>query len=88
MNRTHIDKKVVSNALSRVGGKLNHRLLEKGQHTFSSRHEILGILDEEYHELNDAVRSGTKDELREELLDIAVAATFAVACLDADTLDW
>ena len=26
--------------------------------------------------------------VREELLDVAVAAVFAVACIDAGTMDW
>jgi len=68
--------------------KLLYRLQEKGIGSFASRHEILGILEEEMHELNDAIKSGNISDVKQELLDIAVGALFAVACINENTLDW
>lgn len=69
--------------------KILQRLAEKGNGTFSSRHEILGVLQEEFTELEDAVRDGElTSEVRHEIMDIAVGAVFAIACIDAHALDW
>jgi hypothetical protein len=71
--------------------ELARRINEKGAGTFASRHEILGTVTEEYHELEDAVMiksiSGLED-IKDELLDIAVACVFGVTCIDANTLEW
>ena len=64
------------------------RLHQKGWGTFSSSHEILGIITEEYHELIDAVKSNNLDKVHEELLDIAVACNIAIACYLQKTLEW
>ena len=57
---------------------------------YVSRHEILGTVTEEYHELIEAVRSGqidgAKNSVCSELLDMAVACLFGVACIKADVL--
>lgn len=51
----------------------------------------MGTVTEEYHELEDAVMiksiSGLED-IKDELLDIAVACVFGVTCIDANTLEW
>ncbi len=36
--------------------KLEMRLMEKETGTFASRHEVLGVLQEEFQELTEAVR--------------------------------
>lgn len=53
---------------------LSKRLEEKGLGIFVSPHEILGVITEEYKELIDAVHKN--DNVKGELLDIAVAAIF------------
>ena len=61
---------------------------KKGYGAWLSSHEILGIITEEYKELVDAVHSGTKEQMKQELLDVAVGCVFAGACIQQDTLDW
>lgn len=77
--------------LIELKSELGRRLREKGRGTFSSKHELLGIITEEYLEVQCAVQSkGDVDhiKLRAELLDVAVACVFGVACIDAKTMDW
>jgi NTP pyrophosphatase (non-canonical NTP hydrolase) len=68
--------------------RLIERLQEKGYGTMASRHEVLGMMVEEYDELIEAVRSDSLAEVRAELLDIAVGAVFSLACIDAGLLEW
>lgn len=68
--------------------KMMGRLKEKGNGAWLSRHEILGIIAEEYTETVDAVHSGTLENVKQELLDLAGGCFFAVACIDQKTLDW
>lgn len=75
-------------AIKRVADRLEDRLIQKGQGTWSSRHEILGVVTEEYHELLEAVHSGRPEEIGNELEDLAVAAVFGLACLAEGSLDW
>ena len=67
---------------------LTYRLLQKGNGSLASSHEILGILTEEFHELVDAVKSNDPINVRRELIDIAVGCLLGIGCIDAGTLDW
>lgn len=89
MNRAEITTDSINKAIRDLTDKINYRLDQKGHGTFASRHEILGVLKEEFEELSDAVTA--KDgmlSVKEELLDIAVGAVFAIACIEQGTLDW
>ncbi|HHX95091.1 MAG TPA: hypothetical protein GX691_04620 [Clostridia bacterium] len=86
--RQQITEEQVKAAVEKVIEKLYYRLEQKGFGTFSSRHEILGVMTEEYNELVEAVHTNNHQEMREELLDLAVGAIFSVACLDQRTVDW
>lgn len=68
--------------------KLAARLGEKGPGTFKSRHEILGVLQEEFHELVEAVQSNDRVDFEEELLDIMIGAYWGLASSKNRTLDW
>jgi len=64
-------------------------LQNKGRHTFASKHEVLGVLEEERHELVRAIHENEPaNKVRGELLDLAIVCIFAAACIDADTLEW
>lgn len=86
LNRPEVPKKFVENAIDSVCSKLNYRLTQKGSATYASKHEILGILAEEYQELTEVIRIDTCEgynDFAKELLDIAVGATFGYACITA-----
>ena len=82
MKRTEIPLTSIDGAAQAIHSALTKRLMEKGFGSFASSHEILGILDEEYDEMRDEVRANDIEGLRNELIDIAVAAQFAIACID------
>ena len=88
--RTQITQRQIDSALIILKKKVKSRLDEKGYGTFASRHEILGILQEEYKELVDAIHSDKTygHEVASELLDIAVGAIFGYACIQGLTVDW
>ena len=68
--------------------KMRARLEEKGYGSFTSIHEVLGMMSEEHQELIDAVHANDWDQLDKELLDIAVGAIFSLACLRSGGLEW
>lgn len=87
-HRQKVSKSVVCNAEDQLFRRLMERLKEKGYGTWTSRHEILGMIEEEKYELTKAVHEEGFDGIKRELLDIAVGCVFAIACIDEDTLDW
>lgn len=86
--REKITDEEVIVTFNKVREKTFKKIIEKGDHAFSSSHEILGILEEEMHELREAVRSGDKDELSSELLDICVGALFGLVSVDNNKTEW
>lgn len=86
--RVQISVARIQRATGEILQSLDKRLVEKGTGTFSSRHEILGVCAEEYKELIDAVQKGSLSDVRDELIDLAVACIFGISCIDSGTLDW
>ena len=86
--RTQISQEEIEAGIRKLIDKLDFRLAQKGYGTFSSRHEILGILTEEYDETIEAVRSGKIEDVSNELLDVAVASVFGMICIDSKKTDW
>jgi hypothetical protein len=75
-------------AIKAIRDQLEMRLEEKGCHTFTSSHEISGVITEEYKEVQDAVHLNDQQYLRKELIDIAVGAIWGIVSIDAEGLDW
>jgi len=86
--RTQLNANQINDGIKIVLDKLYDRLDQKGYGTFASRHEILGVMQEEYKEFVDAVHSKNKENMKEEIIDIAVAAIFGLVCLNEDTVEW
>jgi NTP pyrophosphatase (non-canonical NTP hydrolase) len=78
----------VNIAIDALIASLFKRIEQYGTHSYSSKHEILGLLKEEFDEISSAVHNGTSEELKKELLDIAVAAVYGYACIDSKKVDW
>ena len=87
MNRKD-GKTFISDALRQVTMKLAERIHEKGPGIFVSSHEILGIVQEEVHEVLHAVQDNDRMAIRAELLDVAVATIFGIASIDSGGMDW
>jgi DNA-binding ferritin-like protein len=88
--RQQVGPDAVYRAITDATDKLCERLRQKGSGTFASRHELLGIMAEEMHELVRAIHEEKADlsGVRRELLDIAVTALFGIACVDSDAMAW
>lgn len=86
--RTQLTNNQINDGLKKVFDKLQFRLDQKGHGTFSSRHEILGVITEEYKEFVDAVHSKDRQSMSDEILDLAVGAIFGMICFDEDTVEW
>lgn len=68
--------------------KTRDRLNEKGAGIIISRHEMLGLIAEEYHELTRAVESGSLADVEDELVDITVAGVVSLASLKRGGVQW
>jgi len=86
--RPKITTDEVNRAIDALISSLFKQIEQYGTHSYSSKHEIQGLLKEEFDEINAAIHNGTSEELKEELLDIAVAAIYGYACIDAKKVDW
>ena len=85
--RIPVDAAIIDEAVDDFRQKLCDRLQEKGDLSFIGPHEIYGVISEEYHELDQAVRGNNEGEVKDELLDIAVGAVFGYASLLQYKLD-
>jgi len=88
MNRKQVTQGSLAEAERLVRLNMETQLRLKGYGTFASRHEILGSVTEEYHELVDAVHRNDMFDCEKELADVAVAAIFGLACIKEKSLDW
>ena len=87
--RPQIKKAIIHTVVGKTRNRLFARLEEeKGFGSWLSRHEILGMLTEEYNETVNAVHKGTIEDVYKELEDVAVGCIFAMACIKSGTLDW
>lgn len=83
--RIEVQDVEIAEALKLVGEDLKKRLMKHGRLSFMGPHEILGTVEEEMHELRDAIRSNERMHTISELLDVAVGCVFGVASLIAIT---
>jgi hypothetical protein len=81
MKRKPISKVTRELALSELAACLEARIGEKGDGSFASIHEIWGCLGEEWEELKEAIHRKDFGKVESELMDVAVGAIFAYACL-------
>lgn len=84
LNRSEVTDEQVTKGSIDFAEMLEYRLAHKGHGSYASRHEILGIVEEELLEAKEAIRVDGQagyDHYAQELLDIAVAALFGYICL-------
>ncbi len=87
--RKQIDDGQIEKANKELNEHLYKVLSRKGRGTFSSSHEALGILEDERSELVKAIQEKQDNTfIKHELLDLAVTALFAVACINSETMEW
>lgn len=84
LNREATSIADINFGLEDIHKKLLSRLDKKGWGAYASRHEILGIITEEFLELTEAIRSDTPegyDHYMKECMDMAVAGLFGYICM-------
>ena len=69
--------------IRRLQKEVARQLNEKGNGAFVTRHEILGAVVEEVHELTEAVRSKHSHEVANELYDVAVVCIVGAVSIES-----
>jgi len=64
------------------------RCNQKGWGVFLSRHEVQGVITEEYNELIEAVHSGDLEKVEDELIDLAVACLIGISSIESNGMQW
>jgi len=80
--RFEISDKQSDEVISKLFEMIDYQTKSKGKGEFVSTHEILGVVTEEWKELTDATQSNNFHNVREELMDIAVAAVWGIASIN------
>lgn len=61
----------------------------KGEGTFASTHEALGVITKEYEKVKEALlKPGNSFSVKHELYDLAFACIFTASCLENGEMDW
>jgi len=81
-DRIGIHETFLNDAIVQIQQHLAYTLNIKGSGSFVSTHELLGVITEEYYELIEAAHRGNVTNVHGELLDIAAACIFGVACIE------
>ncbi|KKN21925.1 hypothetical protein LCGC14_0920550 [marine sediment metagenome] len=88
MPRVQITSAHIAHADAGVRDEMRRQIQEKGDLSFCSSHESLGVIGEEHKELGDAIQANDREQIKKELRDIVVAATWALASETAGGWDW
>ena len=77
-------------AVNLIWAGLLNRIEQHGENSFASRHEGLGIITAEYHDLIEAVHSGQDQLIISKAIDVAVGGLWLVATLLAKnpSIEW
>lgn len=86
--RKQITPEITNEVTEELGDELIRRIKQKGDLSFTSTHEILGVLEEEFDEVHEAVHQNNHQKLKKELQDIIVGAFWGLCSIEAEALDW
>ena len=79
--RVEVEPEQILSANAPILEWLARRLYKKGRKGYIGPHETLGVIEEEYDELKEAVRSDDLEQVIRELTDVAVGCLFGIASL-------
>jgi NTP pyrophosphatase (non-canonical NTP hydrolase) len=82
MKRKQVKQKNVDDALSFILETLKNARKKHGHGRWASKHETLGILQEEVYELIKAIHENDAKDFKKELADIAITAIWGLASDD------
>lgn len=86
--RPQITEDNINNTFTQIHNKTKYRLNEKGAGILISRHEMLGVITEEYTELCSAIENCDILDVEDELVDITVAGIVSLASLKTGKVEW
>ena len=87
--RKQLDTECLKNAVTHINSHMWQRLEQKGMGCFTSSHEILGVITEEYEEYIETVHDNAPDHVKiAELTDIATACAIGIASIKSGGTDW
>lgn len=81
LERELIKEEKLNTAMDVFRATLLYRLNQKGKGIFVSSHEVLGVINEEMHELTDAVKSNDPEKILDEIMDVVIASFYGYASL-------
>jgi len=88
MKRPQAEPKNVVDVLSLIKSGLMSRRANKGDHIFLSTHECMGVIQEEWDELKEAIHLNDKHKIQSELIDLIVAALWSLVSLRSKNMHW
>ena len=89
MTRKQINNVAIGIGLKHLSDHLQSILIKKGRGSFSSSHELLGVLLEEFEEFKTNVMNNSSDDDKcNELLDVAATAIFGYICYKENGMEW
>lgn len=88
MERPKITDNEINNMIAIFVDNLKFEIDRKGNGAFVSRHEVSGVLREEYEEFGEAVHSGSNEKIVSELIDIMVASFWGAVSVHNKKTDW
>lgn len=80
--RSRITQADIDSLVDEFRAQLHRRIQRKGDGCLISRHEVLGVVTEEYLELGEVVHSGSLARVREESWDVAIAGAIGAVSID------
>ena len=70
-----------------ISKELEKKVMEKGPLSFSSSHECLGVITEEYYELIEAIKNNDDVDVISELKDVIISAIWGLTSYHASLID-
>jgi len=74
--------------IERAMNQWEKRCQEKGDQIYHSRHEGIGVLEEELLELKEAIRKKGTEEMEAEAMDCIVPLLHLLASIDTGGMKW
>lgn len=86
--RSPITVAETNKALKDLISHLSLKVQAKGNGSFASCHEAMGVLEEEVQEFKNEIHNNNHKAQYKELLDVAVAALWGYISIKLEKVDW
>jgi hypothetical protein len=87
--REQVTKEQINDTLNDFKKHFEGVIKRKGLGTFASKHEIMGLFEEERREVMKSLQENDPDvDFINELFDVAVVCIFGATCINHGLTDW